>query len=163
MAAKLMIEIATTRGTARTHKSYRTFAYTFEPFFTNFAAFSRGRFSQRLLPSGLVPRHTDACLLYSSAGTSAEAPAEQGNARGIDCSGFRINLGACVLELCSFLPHSMFKHGGFINRVLRSIFPDILRYLHAAEVRAAHGAEVGGLGAFLRQRLVVELTGGIGV
>ena len=30
-------------------------------------------------------------------------------------------------------------------------------------MRAAHGAEVGGLGAFLREGFVVEFAGGLGV
>ena len=41
--------------------------------------------------------------------------------------------------------------------------PHFLRDLHRAEFWAAHRAEVGGLGAFCGQRLVVVLFGGVGV
>ncbi len=43
------------------------------------------------------------------------------------------------------------------------VFADVFGDLHRAEVRAAHGAEVGGLGAVLREGFVVELAGGDGV
>ena len=41
--------------------------------------------------------------------------------------------------------------------------PHLLRDLHAAEFRAAHAAEMRGLGAFGGERLVVILLGGVGV
>ena len=39
------------------------------------------------------------------------------------------------------------------------VFTHIFGDLHRAEVRATHGTEVSGLGAFLRQGLVMEFTG----
>jgi len=43
------------------------------------------------------------------------------------------------------------------------VFADILSDFHRAEVRAAHGAEVRGLCAFLREGFVVKLACGDGV
>ena len=43
--------------------------------------------------------------------------------------------------------------------LLRGEVADFLRDLHAAEFGAAHRAEVGGLGAFGGERLVVVLLG----
>ena len=47
--------------------------------------------------------------------------------------------------------------------LLRGKVPHFLRDLHRAEFWAAHRAEVGGLGAFGRQCLVVVGFGGFGV
>jgi hypothetical protein len=43
------------------------------------------------------------------------------------------------------------------------VFADVFGDFHRAEVRAAHGAEVRGLCAFLQQGFVVELARGDGV
>ena len=43
------------------------------------------------------------------------------------------------------------------------VFADVLGDFHRAEVRAAHGAEVGGFRAVLGERFVVELAGGFGI
>src|SRR5437667_8007546 len=45
--------------------------------------------------------------------------------------------------------------------LLGCILADILGDLHAAKMRTAHGTEVRGLGTFLRQGLVVEVTRGL--
>ena len=47
--------------------------------------------------------------------------------------------------------------------LLRREVSHFLRDLHRAEFWAAHRAEVGGLGAFCGERLVVVLLGGVGV
>src|ERR1041385_2380853 len=54
----------------------------------------------------------------------------------------------------------------FLRELLRLLVhrvPHVLRDLHRAEVRPAHGAEVRGLGPLGRQRRVVELLRGLGV
>src|SRR5207245_5347952 len=65
-------------------------------------------------------------------------------------SGFGVELAALLHELDRLLLHS-----------LLDVVAHVLRDLHRAEVRPAHRAEVCDLGAFLRQRLVVELPGGV--
>ena len=47
--------------------------------------------------------------------------------------------------------------------MLGGVFANVFGDLHGTEVRAAHAAEVGGLGAFLRKRFVVELARGFGI
>ena len=49
---------------------------------------------------------------------------------------------------------------GFFGDALLSVFANVLGDLHRAEMRAAHGAEMRGLGAVLRQRFVVEFARG---
>src|SRR5437588_3540170 len=66
--------------------------------------------------------------------------------------GLGVELAALFHELDGLLLHS-----------LLDVVAHVLRDLHRAEVRPAHRAEVRDLGAFLRQRLVVELPGGVRV
>jgi hypothetical protein len=47
--------------------------------------------------------------------------------------------------------------------LLRGVLADVLRNSHRTKMRTAHGTEVCSLGAFLGQRLVVELASGLGV
>jgi hypothetical protein len=47
--------------------------------------------------------------------------------------------------------------------LLTGVFAHVFGDFHAAEMRAAHGAEMRGLGAFLRQGFVVEFARGLGV
>src|SRR4051794_32781030 len=70
------------------------------------------------------------------------------------CSGAKsdIQLTAFLDELLRLLFHPLF---GVVAHVLRD--------LHRAEVRPAHGAEVRGLGPLGRQRGVVELLRGLGI
>src|SRR4051812_37107298 len=67
-------------------------------------------------------------------------------------SSLRVDLAALLHELHRFLLHA-----------LLDVVAHVLRDFHRAEVRAAHRAEVRHLGAVLRQRLVVELLGGVRV
>src|SRR5213593_2590463 len=68
-----------------------------------------------------------------------------------------VELTAAPLELLRFLPESL-RHGGRLvaDPVGPGVLPHVLGDLHRAEVRAAHGAEVGELGALGGERLVVE-------
>src|SRR2546429_9456253 len=43
------------------------------------------------------------------------------------------------------------------------VFSYVLSYFHRAEMRTAHGTKVRGLGALLRQGLVMKLAGGFGI
>jgi hypothetical protein len=49
------------------------------------------------------------------------------------------------------------------NLLLCSKFPNVLRDPHRTEVRAAHAAEMRGLGAFGGKSFVVELARGFGI
>ena len=69
-----------------------------------------------------------------------------------------IDLLAHGVKFVRYLGHSSLL---VIQR--RRIIPYILRDLHRAELRAAHGAEVRHLVRFLRQRLVVIFTRGVGI
>src|SRR5213082_1223005 len=83
--------------------------------------------------------------------------ARRSRGRGTDVA---TNLKSSCLgvDFCTFLYKfpSLLVHSGpdrlFLSDTLfGGVSTNILRYLHAAEVRAAHGAEVRGLCAFLRQ------------
>lgn len=72
---------------------------------------------------------------------------------------------AARAELRAHLRHPGLRFGQAPARVVlppRRV-ADVLADLHAAEFRAAHGAEMGGLVGFLGQGLVVEFAGGFGV
>src|SRR5437899_13001335 len=71
-----------------------------------------------------------------------------------------VELAAAPLELLRFLPEPL-RHGGRLvaDPVGPGVLPHVLGDLHRAEVRAAHGAEVGELGALGGERLVVEAPG----
>src|ERR1051326_1694715 len=66
-------------------------------------------------------------------------------------------------KFSSFLFHAGLVRLFLSNSLFRRILPDVLCDLHRAEMRAAHGTEVRGLGAFLRKRLVVKLARGHGI
>src|SRR5579875_3901756 len=70
-----------------------------------------------------------------------------------------IDLAAGGAELLRLLLEPDFDHFLVAEALLAGIFAHVLRDAHAAEVRAAHGAEVGCLGWLGRQRLVVERRG----
>ncbi len=76
---------------------------------------------------------------------------------------FGVNLRSAFRKLAGFLLQANLKCVLFGNLLLGGKFPNVLRDLHGAEVRAAHGTEVRGLGAFLRERFVMELAGGFGI
>ena len=65
-------------------------------------------------------------------------------------------------EPAALLFHALFQRLLFRDALLRCILPHALGDFHRAEVRAAHGAKVRGLCAFLRERFVVELARGHG-
>src|SRR5262245_40004544 len=79
-------------------------------------------------------------------------------------SGGAIDLAAALPELFGFFPEPLDDRGGLLrDAVLRRVVAHVLRDLHRAEVRSAHGAEVRDLRALRRQRLVVELACGLGI
>src|SRR5438093_1649605 len=73
----------------------------------------------------------------------------------VDLASGRPELGGLLLE--------SLDHGRRLlaDTTLRRVLADLLRDLHRAELRPAHRAEVGELGALGRQRLVVELARGL--
>ena len=75
-----------------------------------------------------------------------------------------IDLAAALPELLSLLLEAVHERRGLLgDAVAGGVVAHVLCDLHQAEVRPAHGAEVGELGAFGRQRLVVELARGLRV
>jgi len=79
-----------------------------------------------------------------------------------------VQLAASFIVLLRHLGHSLLhllssnERRRFLILLAREI-AHFLRDLHAAEFRAAHAAEMCGLGAFGGERLVVILLGGVGV
>src|SRR5205823_2221641 len=82
---------------------------------------------------------------------------------GFHSSWFRINFRSAVLEFFSLPPQSVLDGAAFIKCVLFRVAPHVFRYLHAAEVRAAHGTEMSRLRSFLRQGFIMEFSGRDGV
>jgi hypothetical protein len=76
---------------------------------------------------------------------------------------FHINFTALIRKLTAFFFHPLFQRFFLGEALFGGVFADVFGDLHRAEVRAAHGAEVRGLRAFLRQRLVVGFARGDGV
>src|SRR5581483_4660337 len=74
-------------------------------------------------------------------------------------SQLAVNLGALLLELAGLLLHALGQRRLLVHALPGGVVAHVLGDLHRAEVRAAHRAEVGQLGALLRQRLVVEFLG----
>src|SRR5262245_565021 len=73
-------------------------------------------------------------------------------------SHLRVNLRAFFHKLLRFFFHAAFE-GFFLGHALfGGVFADVFGDLHRTEMRAAHGAEVRGLRAFLQEGFVVELT-----
>ena len=75
----------------------------------------------------------------------------------------RVDLGTGLRELPRLLFQSFFDRCLFCDCMLRSISADIFCDAHATEMWTAHGTEMRGLGAFLRQCFVVELARGLGI
>src|SRR5439155_25147279 len=99
-----------------------------------------------------------AAELWDQAAASDATPRQSGAATTLRLG---IELRALLLEVASFLLHCSAQRVFFRQLLFSSEFSDVFRYLHAAEVRTAHGTEMRGLGAFLRQGLVVEVTRGL--
>ena len=74
-------------------------------------------------------------------------------------SNFGVKLAALPGKLAGFFFHSLFQRLLLGDALLRRIFPHVLRYLHAAKVRAAHGTKMRRLRAVLRQGLIMEFPG----
>src|SRR6185436_3383226 len=88
-----------------------------------------------------------------------KAPAAEGA-----ISGRAVDLAAGLLELGCFFAQALGQDDGLgRHALLGGVLADFLRDLHRAELRPAHRAEVGELGAVGRQRLVVELARGLGI
>src|SRR5216117_479890 len=68
-----------------------------------------------------------------------------------------------LLELLRLLLHSDLDGGLLVHRLLLGVLADVFGDLHRAEVRAAHRAEVRRLCRVLRESLVVERLGRVGV
>src|SRR3989338_8035673 len=67
-----------------------------------------------------------------------------------------VNLRPGLFKLFRFFLHAGLEGFLFFEGFFRGVFAHILRHFHAAEMRAAHGAEVRDLGGVLGERLVVE-------
>src|SRR5437016_7396570 len=75
----------------------------------------------------------------------------------------RVDFRAGFVELSCLLFESLFDCGFFRNPLLGCVFSYVFRYLHAAKMGSAHGAEVRRLRSFLGKSFVVELTRGLGI
>ena len=84
------------------------------------------------------------------------SPGQQGDNRGLLRS---VKFRSLLEKLPGLLLQSPRERGFLVQPLLGGVFPDVLGDFHRAEMRAAHAAEVGDLGAFLRQGLIVELAG----
>src|SRR5262245_35902941 len=70
-----------------------------------------------------------------------------------------VHLAALLPELRRFVAKPLGEGGRLVLDAFGlRVGSDVLRDLHRAEVRTAHRAEVGELGALGRQRFVVKLT-----
>src|SRR6478736_1006132 len=74
-----------------------------------------------------------------------------------------VDLRARLDEFDRLRLHPLRKRVAFVQSLLRRVLADILRDLHRAEMRTAHGAEVRELRAVLRQCLVVEFARLVGI
>src|SRR5262249_40615527 len=75
--------------------------------------------------------------------------------------GSPVDLPAPLAELLRLLPHPHLQGLFLLHSLLRGVLADFLGDLHRAEVGTTHGAEMGHLGAFLGEGLVVVLAGGV--
>src|SRR2546423_13773857 len=82
---------------------------------------------------------------------------------GTFASGFLVKLAACRCKFCGLLLESTFNGNVLSKSLLGGVPADIFSDAHAAEVWSTHAAKMCGFRSFLRQCLVVELTGGLGV
>src|SRR5262249_61281665 len=77
-------------------------------------------------------------------------------------SGLAVDLASALPEFVGLLPQAVGERDRLRGHaVLGRVLADFLRDLHRAELRTAHRAEMRDLRAFGRQRLVVELAGGL--
>src|SRR5712691_11793262 len=92
------------------------------------------------------------------------APNARLKSRSQATSGATVDLAAALPELLRLLLEPLHERCGLLgDAVAGGVVAHVLGDLHRAEVRPAHGAEVGELGALGRQRLVVELARGLRV
>src|SRR6185503_9685352 len=78
----------------------------------------------------------------------------------LSASRLAVNLRALLDELFAFFFHAFLERFFFRHALLGGVFADVFGDFHGAEMRAAHGAEMRGLGAVLRERLIVEFARG---
>lgn len=71
-----------------------------------------------------------------------------------------VNFCAALAKLTAFLAHARLNRRLIGQAVVFCKLPDVFRDFHGAEVRAAHGAEVGVFRSFLREGFVVKLPRG---
>ena len=74
-------------------------------------------------------------------------------------SRLRVKLVSLIGKFFGLFFHSLFQRFFLGDALLCCIFPHVFRDLHAAKVRPAHGAEVRGLRAVLRQGFIMEFSG----
>src|SRR5689334_15469717 len=74
-----------------------------------------------------------------------------------------VELAAGFAEAAGLFVHAGGEGVGFDQVVLGGVVADLLGDLHGTELRAAHAAEVGDLGALGGEGLVVERAGGLRV
>ena len=80
-------------------------------------------------------------------------------APSVSRSRFRVKLAAFLRELTALFFHPLFQRFFFSDALLCCIFPHVFRYLHAAKMWPAHGAEMSRLRSLLRQCLIMEFSG----
>src|SRR5215472_12559047 len=97
------------------------------------------------------------CSRADTAASTTNASTQRGGYR----LRLRVDFCAGLCELRCLLFQSFFERGIFRDPLLRRKLSYVLSYFHRAEMWSAHRAEVRGLGAFLRQRLVVKLAGSL--
>jgi hypothetical protein len=83
-------------------------------------------------------------------------------------SSLRVELGSGLRELRCLLFQAPIQRFALGEALFRRVAADIFCDAHGTEVRAAHGAEVRSLGAFLRQSLtkpmpIIFALGGLAV
>src|SRR5258706_8048474 len=100
---------------------------------------------------------TTGCFATSAPARPARRPCPAPTSPRWKRSGLLVDLRALLHKLHRLRLHPLRKRFLVAHAVLRGVVAHVLRDLHRAEVRAAHGAEVRELGAFLGKRLVVEL------
>src|SRR5438552_3642371 len=105
----------------------------------------------------ILRQHQDNDKIKFAAASNA-TPRQSGAASTLHLG---VELRALLLELASFLFQADLERLLFRNFLLGSKFPDVFGNFHRTKVRTAHGTEVCGLGAFLRQGLIVELARGL--
>src|ERR1035441_9984695 len=87
-------------------------------------------------------------------------PAKAGTPYTVAGLRFGVNLRAFFYKLAGLFLHPLLEGLLVADALFGGVFADIFGDLHRAEVRAAHGAEMGQLRALLREGLVVEVAGG---